>query len=77
MCLEKKGNTDFGLGESIVLLFCESLKDTNCWVYFDNFFISPTRLAKLLENGICEIYTVRENCKHMLSLKRDKQMKCD
>ena len=75
MYLGKKRNTEFGLGESVVLSLCESLKDTNCYVYFDNFFTSPTLMAKLLENGIYGIDTVRANRKHMPSLKPDKQMK--
>ena len=76
MYLGKKGNTEFGLGESVVLSLCKSLKDTNCYVYFDNFFTSPTLMAKLLENGIYGIGTVRANRKHMPTLKQDKQMKC-
>ena len=75
MYLGKKGNTEFGLGESVVLSLCKSLKDTNCYVYFDNFFTSPTLMAKLLENGIYGIGTVRANRKHMPTLKQDKQMK--
>ena len=75
MCLGKKGNTEFGLGESVVLSLCKSLKDANCYVYFDNFFTSPMLMAKLLENGIYGISTVRPNCKHMLTLKQDNQMK--
>ena len=58
MHLGKKGNTEFGLGESVVLSLCECLKDTNCYVYFDNFFASPRLMAKLLENGIYGIGTV-------------------
>ena len=75
MYLGKKGNTEFGHGESVVLSLCKSLKDTNCYVYFDNFFTSPTLMAKLLENGIYGIGTVRANRKHMPTLKQDKQMK--
>ena len=73
--LGKKGNTEFGRGESVVLWLCECLKDTNCYVYFDNFFTSPMLMAKLLENCIYGIGTVRANRKHMLSLKQDNQMK--
>ena len=71
----KKGNTEFGLGELVVLSLSKSLKDTNCYVYFDNFFTSPTLMAKLLQNGIYEIGTVRANRKNMPTLKQDKQMK--
>ena len=69
MDLGKKGNTEFGLGESVVLSLCKSLQDTNCYVYFDNFFTSPTLMAKLLENGIYGIGAVRANRKHMPTLK--------
>ena len=75
MYLGKKGNTEFGLGESVVLSLCKSLKDTNCCVYFDNFFTSSMLMAKLLENGIYGIGTVRANRKHMPTLKQNKQMK--
>ena len=75
MYLGKKGNTEFGLGKSVVLSLCKSLKYTNCYALFDNFFTSPTLIAKLLENGIYGIDTVRANCKHMPTLKQDTQMK--
>ena len=51
MYLGKKGNTEFELGELVVLSLCECLKDTNCYVYFEKFFTSPTLVAELLENG--------------------------
>ena len=76
MYLRNKGNTEFGLGESVVLSLCKGLKDTKCYLYFDNFFTSPTLMAKLMENGIYGIRTLRVNRKHMSSLKQDKQMKC-
>ena len=75
MYLRKKGNTEFVLGESVVLSLCQSLRDTNCYVYFDNFFTSPMLMAKLLENGIYGIGTVRANRKHIPTLKQNKQMK--
>ena len=75
MYLGKKGNTGFGLGELVVLSLCECLKDSNCYVYFEKFFTSPTLMGELLENGLYWISTMRENRKNMPSLKQDKQMK--
>ena len=69
MYLRKKGNTEFGLGESVVLSLCQKLKDTHCFVFFDNFFTSPVLLIKLLEMGIYAIGTVRTNRKNMPVLK--------
>lgn len=74
MYLGKKAKTEFGLGESVVLSLCESLKNANCYVFFDNFFTSPTLVAKLLNDGIYGTGTVRANRKYMPSLKIDKEM---
>ena len=52
MYLGKKGNTEFGLGESVILSLCQKLKDTHCFVFFDNFFTSPALLVKLLERRV-------------------------
>ena len=71
--LRKKEKTEFGLGESVVFSLCEYLKDTNCYVYFDNFCTSPTLMAKLSENGIYGLGTGRANSEHMPSLKQDKK----
>ena len=68
------GKTEFGLGESVVLSLCESLKNSNCYAYFDNFITSPKLLSKLLNTGIYATWTVRANRKHMPSLKADKEM---
>ena len=54
---------------------CKSLENTNCFVYFDNYFTSPTLIAKLLDKGIYAAGTVKANRKHMPALKNDKQMK--
>ena len=59
--LGKKGNTEFGLGESVILSLCQKLKDTHCFVFFDNFFTSPAQLVKLLEMGIYVTGTERAN----------------
>ena len=75
MYLGKKGNTEFGLGESVVLSLCQKLKDTHCFVFFDNFFTSAALLVTLLEMGIYATGTVRANRKNMPVLKHDKEMK--
>ena len=75
MYLGKKAKTEFGLGESVVLSLCQKLKDTYCYVFFDNFFTSPTLLLKLLEMGIYATGTVKANRKHMPAMKLDKEMK--
>ena len=72
MYLWKKVNTEFGLGESIILLLCQKLKDMHCFVFFGNFFKSPALLVKLLEMGIYVTGTVRANRQNM---KHDKEMK--
>ena len=75
MDLGKKGNTEFGLGESVVFSLCQNLKDMHCFVFFDNFFTSPALLVKLLEMGIYATGTVRANRKNMPVLKHGKEMK--
>ena len=75
MYLGKKGNTEFGLGESVVLSLCQKLKDRHCFVFFDNFFTSPALLLKLLEMGIYMTGIVSANRKNMPVLKHDKEMK--
>ena len=75
MYLGKKGNTKFGLSESVALSLCQMLKDTHCFVFFDNFFTSPTLLVKLLEMGIYATGTVRTNRKNVPVLKHDKEMR--
>ena len=75
MYLGKKGNTEFGFGESVVLSLFQKLKDTRYFVFFDNFFTSPALLVKLLEMGIYATGTVRANRKNMSVLKHGKEMK--
>ena len=75
MYLGKKGNTEFGLDESVILSLCQKLKDMHCFIFFDNFFASPALLVKLLEMGIYATGTVRANRKNIPVLKHDKEMK--
>ena len=75
MYLRKKPKTEFGLGESVVLSLCENLKNSYCYVFFDNLFGSPNLMLKLFEDGIYATGTVRSNWKHMSTLKANKQMK--
>ena len=57
MYLGKKGNTEFGLSESAALSLCQKLKDTHCFVLFDNFFTSPVLFGQAVRNGdLCDRY---------------------
>ena len=71
----KKGTTELGLGGPVISL-CQKLKNTHCYVFFDNFFTSPKLLIKLLEMGIYAAGTVRANRKHIPILMPRKQMTC-
>ena len=75
MYLGKKTKTYFGLGKSVVLCLCENLKNSYCYVFFDNFFTILNLMLKLFEDGIYVTRTVRSNRKYMTTLKADKQMK--
>ena len=61
MYLEKKGNTEFGLGESAILSLCQKLKYAHCFVFFDKFFTRPALLVKLFEMEIYATGMVRAN----------------
>ena len=65
MYLRKTGNTEFVLGESVILPLCQKL----------NFFTSPALLVKLLDMGIYATGTVRANRKKKPILKHGKDMK--
>ena len=67
--VRKKGNTELGLGESVVLSLCQKLKDTYYYVFFDNYFTSPTLLVKPLEIGVYATGPLMANRKHMPILK--------
>ena len=75
MYLGKKTKTYFGLGKSVVLCLCENLKNSYCYVFFDNFFTILNLMLKLFEDGIYVTRTVRSNRKYMTTLKADMQMK--
>ena len=75
MNLGKKQETEYNLGEDVVLNLSHSLRDTYCTLYFDNFFKSPALIPKLFDDGIYGIGTVRPNCKTMRKLPDDKNMK--
>lgn len=74
--LGKKEETEFNLGESVVLKLSESLRDTYCTLYLEQFFEYLQFDAKLFDYGIYGIGTVRSNRKMMPELLEDKSMKC-
>ena len=48
-------STELGLGESVTVSLCQKLKNTNCYVFFDNFIANPKLLIKLSEMGIMQL----------------------
>ena len=73
--LGKKQNTEFNLGEEVVLQLTKDLEGTFCTVYFGNCFNSPILIEKLFDKNIYAIGTVRKNRKQMPKMLEDKNMK--
>ena len=61
--LGKKQNTEFNLGEEVVLQLTKDLEGSFCILYFDNFFNSPILIEKLFDKNIYAIRTVKINGK--------------
>ena len=72
--LGNKENTEFNLGEEVVLQLTKDLEGSFCTVYFDNFFNSLILIEKLKKN-VYAIGTVCKNRKQMPKMLEDKQMK--
>jgi DNA excision repair protein ERCC-6 len=70
----KAQETEFGLGESVVLQLTEKIVDSGIIVAFDNFFTSPALMNKLHDRGLRAVGTVRTNRKNLPPLKKDQQM---
>ena len=49
MYLGKKGNTEFGLGESVILSLCQKLKDTHC--ILSQLFYKSSTIGQAVRNG--------------------------
>ena len=76
--LGKKQNTEFHLGEEVVLQLTKNLEGSFCVVYFGNFFNSPILIEKLFNKNIYAIGIARKNRKQMPKMLEDKTMKrCD
>ena len=73
--LGKKESREENLGPSVVLAQTESLKETYCTIFFDNFFNSPSLIIKLFDKSLYGIGTARMDRKGMPKMKPDKQMK--
>ena len=72
--LGKKSSVDYQIGENVVIELSSTLENTNCFLYFDNFFNSPTLMEHLLDKGVYGIGTVRKNRKNMPEMPADKGM---
>ena len=70
----RKATTELNLGKSVVLEFCKPLRDSYCYIFFDNYFNSPMLIQKLHEQGLYGLGTVRSNRKHLPEMKKDKDM---
>ena len=72
-CLDKKQNTEFNLGEEVVL---QLTKDLDIVLYIlTTFTTAPILIEKLFHKIIYSIRTVRKNRKQMPKMLEDKKMK--
>ena len=72
----KKPNVEEGLGENVVLNLTKSLRESNCCVTIDNFFMPVNVAHTLHNNGIRCVGTIRSNQKHLpKDIKSDKLTK--
>ena len=59
---KKTASPEFGLAENVVLELTDSLKDSSCRMFFDNFYTSPQLVYRLMtERKIYSCGTVREH----------------
>ena len=72
----RKTDTEYGLGEGVVIMLTNSLEQLCCQIFIDNFFFnSPLLQVKKFEKKIYLCGTVRADRKHMpKNLKPDKEI---
>lgn len=72
----RKMDTEYGLGESVVVMLSNSLEQLCCQIFIDNFFNSPLLQVRMLQKKIYLCGTVRVDRKFMpKNLKTDKELK--
>lgn len=74
---KSSNQTEFGLGENVVLDLTQNLKHKSCCLYFDNFFTSIPLIDKLHKNDLFACGTFRVNKKMYPKdiMKKDKDFK--
>lgn len=74
---KSSNQTEFGLGENVVLDLTQNLKHKSCCLYFDNFFTSIPLIDKLHKNDLFGCGTFRVNKKMYPKdiMKKDKEFK--
>ena len=75
MYLGKKESAEENLVPAVVLNMTESLQNTQCLYFFDNFFNSPSLIVKLYVGGLCGIGTAQKDRKGMPEMPVDSKMK--
>ena len=69
--LGKKQNTEFNLGEEVILQLTKELEGFFCTAYFGNFFNSTILIEKLFDKNIYAIGTVRKSkCQKYLKIRK-------
>ena len=71
----KKEKTELGLGETVVLDLSIKIENTNCMLYFDNFFNSPTLVEKILIGKYTALVQFEVNGKIWLLWQKIKMLK--
>ena len=75
--LFNKESAEENLGQGVALKTTESLQNSHCMVFPDNFFNSPSLILKHYERGLYDIGTAGENRKGILEMLVDRKSRDD
>ena len=73
----KKESAEKNLGPDVVLKMTESLQNSHCMIFPDNFFNSPSLIVKLYDRGLYGIGTAGENRKGIPEMLVDQNSRGD
>ncbi|XP_055710857.1 piggyBac transposable element-derived protein 2-like [Phlebotomus papatasi] len=75
LCQGKKSQSQYELGEGVVLKLCKEIENIGCEVFFDKFFNTVRLQCILLRKRIFACGTVQKHRRHLPDLIPDRKMK--